>query len=631
MRCRLAARWACATTHAAAPGPPSARNGAGTARGLFFVSASYRGRSLLTAATELVARVKEAMGAGRPPHLVTLFATPHQEYGAGLADLPQYVRALMVDEGLPPPLIIGGVLRGVAGGGFGPADCEPGVALLAAHLPGVRLLTFHTTQGSLPALSGGSWADVMLASRGGAAQSPAARDAAAATMAVGTARSGATATAAVTAASVAGIGRAGGGAAGSSSSPPPPPPTLPRATSAAALLLSSPHFLAVEELLQRFGQVAPSMKVVGGVTAPGAWGESESEWGALWLNDRTFAQGAVGCVLLGDFKFDTVVSPGFRGAGPLMRVTAARGQLVMELDGQPVQQPLRRAISAALHSGESASTLKMGVGDATSSNTSSSSGIAGRPGSSSTTADANSHSQRPPHTAPHLSHPAAPTSASHTHHHHHHPQLPAQQSTQPSSLAPPGLQPSPASGHPPAAAPQLGSPPPPLGSPPPPLGSPPQLVTRGWGFQQGPQQRPLLGLNTTAPVAPGTLLQVHMQDYPAAESHMRQRLRAYSEELPPAVAAAQGAVGVLALSCSGLPFFGDEEVASCLPGAALAGGTLEGEICSTVEGQPSRLHTFTSCFALIRAAGVDDGAPVHDACSGTAAAGGGSAHEPAGG
>lgn len=41
-------------------------------------------------------------------------------------------------------------------------------------------------------------------------------------------------------------------------------------------------------------------------------------------------------------QLDVLLTPGFRGAGPVMRVTGSAGQVVTELDGQPVQQPVGR-------------------------------------------------------------------------------------------------------------------------------------------------------------------------------------------------------------------------------------------------------------------------------------------------
>ncbi|GLC35702.1 hypothetical protein PLESTB_000485500 [Pleodorina starrii] len=674
-----------------------------TQRGFYFVSASYQGRSLLSAATELAQTVREAMGPDRPPHLITLFATPHAEWGAGLADTPQYVRELLTYDRAQPPVILGGVLRSVAAGSS--ALCKEGgpcVALLAAHLPGVKLMPFHTTQSSLPALPGDGWAEVMRATRAitsakaaAAAAAPAAAvDAASASEFRGRQQQqqqqqqpgdGGDAASVLVGSSARPSGGGGGGgvgvagatqrpvdgsqaaaataAAGPSSVPagpipgtatedlhrghqyqqlqqphqqlkvrqeqptagscgrsgavdaaaavaagnpgrlppgdaPPalPPPSPPKAPcSVAALLLSTPHFTEVEELLRRFGQVAPGMQVFGGVTSPGAWGESESNWGAVWLNDRTFAQGAVGCVLQGPFKLDTIVSPGFRGAGPVMRVTQAHGTYVLELDGEPVQRPLQRAISEALNSGELATSLKIGLGDSAaaaapatstaaafaSSSSSSSSSSNGSSGSNSNhlqkRATAAAHARQrpqavfpsqPPHPHPHPHQQQAAGAASNTPQ--HQPQQQQDHQPQPQPQQPQG----------PADR---------------------QFLTRNWFFQQGPP-RPFMTVQSSAPITNGTPIQVHLQNYPAAHRHMRDRLREYAEALPVEVTAAEGSVGALALSCSALPFFEGPDVERCLPAAAFAGGKVEGEFCSTVEGQPSRLHSFASCLAFLRAA-----------------------------
>ncbi|KXZ56575.1 hypothetical protein GPECTOR_1g517 [Gonium pectorale] len=486
-------------------------------RGMFFVSASYQGRSLLSAATELADTVREAMGPSRPAHLVALFATPWAEWGSGLAETPNVHRR--TSPARPPVALAvpGGCPQRVAGGSHYPREGEPCVSLLAAHLPGVRLLPFHAATGSLPSLGpSGAWTELVRAARAsaGAGANAAGARAAAAPGGGGPGGGGAELAAGAGGGVPAGSGshpaagaaeegdrRAAGSSTAAEGPPPPAASAAPRpAESVAALLLSTPHFLEVEELLGRFGLVAPGMQVVGGVTAPGAWGESESNWGAVWLNDQVYAKGAVGCILRGPFKLDTIASPGFRGAGPVMRVTQAQGQSVLEVDGEPVQKPLQRAISEALNSGELATALKIG--------------------------------------------------------HHHDHQQPQQ---------------------------------------------PQQLVTRNWFFRQAPP-RPAMTVATSEPITRGTAIQVHLQNYPAAHRDMRDRLRDYAQRLPPGAAAAAGGVGVLALSCSSLPFLEDTDVARCLPGAAFAGGKVEGEVCSTLEGQPSRLHSFTSCMALLRAA-----------------------------
>ncbi|GIL43225.1 hypothetical protein Vafri_1026 [Volvox africanus] len=597
----------------------------------------------------------------RPPHLITLFATPYSEWGASLADTPQYIRELLTYEGEQPPVIVGGVLRNVGVGSSHTAkEGTPCVALLAAHLPGVRLMPFHTTKSSLPTLPSDGWVEVVRATRAaaiGAAPDPGTvvaptvdeaslRPVSTDTMGPHQDPQGAAGAGGMAGLSVqptdagnfeaagirAGVANAGGlpytrprraenmdvpdtgleamasqemssgnwgrearhrqqqqqqqpkqadAIPGITDSRPQPqlagaersehlggsacsasPAT---ASSVAALLLSAPHFTEVEDLLKRLGQVAPGMQVIGGVTAPGAWGDSESNWGAVWLNDQTYAQGAVGCVLQGPFKLDTIVSPGFRGAGPVMRVSQAHGQYVLELDGEPVQRPLQRAIAEALNSGEFASSLKIGLGDASTTSTTGSSSTGGG------------------------SDPQHRTSAMAA-------QYPGQQRPQTVLSSQPAL-------HYAAVTDGGGSKP----SAQPPMQQPNQsqaqrqLVTRNWFFQQGPP-RPFMTVQCSAPIANGTPIQVHLQNYPAAHRHMRDRLREYAQRLPSGLAVAEGAVGSLALSCSALPFFEGPDVASCLPGTAFTGCKLEGEFCSTVDGQPSRLHSFTSCLAFLRAA-----------------------------
>ncbi|KAG2450117.1 hypothetical protein HYH02_000220 [Chlamydomonas schloesseri] len=572
----------------------------------FFTSACYRGRSLLTASKQLAQQVKEQLGPNRPPHLITLFATPYHEWGATLSELPQSLRTLLAAEGGAPPLVIGGVLRTVSGGAHTCREGEACVALMAAHLPGVRLHPFATDRSSLPSLGGGgSWAEVMrlaaarAAGGGSGSSSGSSGSGGGGTSAVGASGAGAAvakqqheigsgpsnvssgggfwrssggALASMGRDRDRGRARSGGTGPGAGGGPQdaalglagPSPATAskqPPKESVATFMLTTPHFVQVEELLSRLGQVAPAMPVFGGVSAAGAWGDSESSWGAVWMNDNVMARGAVGCVMQGPFQLDTIVTPGFRGAGPVMRVTQAWGQQVLELDGEPAQRPLQRAMSDALNSGEFATSLKIGVGDAT-----------GAP----VPAPASPQAPRPsPTSRAQQPRPPLPRAAPDCAQQQQQPDLGAQHAPQARQQQQPQQ----------------------------------QLVTRNWFFQQGPP-RPVLTLYTAGPVAVGTPIQVHLQNYPSAHRAMRDQLRAYAEALPAQVAAAPGAVGVLGLSCSGLPFFEDTDVARCLPRAAFAGGKVEGEFGSTAPGRlPSRLHSFTSCLALLRAAdGASGGA-----------------------
>ena len=66
-------------------------------------------------------------------------------------------------------------------------------------------------------------------------------------------------------------------------------------------------YLQVGELISRIQGVLPYTPLVGGVTQPGAWGSNpwggnRSLRGALFLNERTHDEGAVGCFMQGPLK-----------------------------------------------------------------------------------------------------------------------------------------------------------------------------------------------------------------------------------------------------------------------------------------------------------------------------------------
>ena len=154
---------------------------------------------------------------------------------------------------------------------------------------------------------------------------------------------------------------------------------------------------------------------------------------------------------------------------------------------------LQRAMSDALNSGEFATSLKIGVGDATGA-----AAVSTSPGASLT-----SRQQAP--------RPPSPTSRAQQ------PRPPLPRAAP--DVAPQHQQPASASGEAGsgvrAAAPAAHQPP---GSVSQPLQPPvqqqqqqqQQLVTRNWFFQQGPP-RPVLTLYTVGPVPVGTPIQIHLQ------------------------------------------------------------------------------------------------------------------------
>ena len=76
--------------------------------------------------------------------------------------------------------------------------------------------------------------------------------------------------------------------------------------------LSAPILLCrqVDELISRIQGALPSVPLVGGVTQPNAWGVNpwggqRSLRGAVFLNQRTYDEGAVGCFMQGPLKVST--------------------------------------------------------------------------------------------------------------------------------------------------------------------------------------------------------------------------------------------------------------------------------------------------------------------------------------
>ena len=66
-------------------------------------------------------------------------------------------------------------------------------------------------------------------------------------------------------------------------------------------------FQQVDELISRIQGALPSVPLVGGVTQPNAWGVNpwgaqRSLRGAVFLNQRTYDEGAVGCFMQGPLK-----------------------------------------------------------------------------------------------------------------------------------------------------------------------------------------------------------------------------------------------------------------------------------------------------------------------------------------
>lgn len=212
------------------------------------------------------------------------------------------------------PVVMGGVTDSVSGAGEQVCSGS-GVSLLAASMPGVELMPFHIDTPALPQLSAEQWGRLLT---NVSHRRPRPRSQWSSThIHVDS---------------------------DSDSEPESAADSRPH-NSTATLMLSAPHFTDVERLLQRFSNVLPGMPVLGGVTAPSAWGETEHSYGALFLGSRTFAQGAVGCVMHGPLAVQHLLVPGCRPVvgSRVMTVTAnstADPADILSLDGRPAQEPV---------------------------------------------------------------------------------------------------------------------------------------------------------------------------------------------------------------------------------------------------------------------------------------------------
>jgi small ligand-binding sensory domain FIST len=104
---------------------------------------------------------------------------------------------------------------------------------------------------------------------------------------------------------------------------------LPTAEPATLLLLPDPFSFPVVRALAALDQTCPQATVLGGLASGG---QSPGEH-ALFCGDRTWHTGAVGVVLTGNLRVQTVVAQGCKPVGQPMFVTACEGRLVRQLDG----------------------------------------------------------------------------------------------------------------------------------------------------------------------------------------------------------------------------------------------------------------------------------------------------------
>lgn len=110
---------------------------------------------------------------------------------------------------------------------------------------------------------------------------------------------------------------------------------------AVAILLADPWSFPVDGFVEQTNAALPGLPLVGGMAA-GLRGRGSTR---LLTDDHVVDRGAVGVVLTGPVGARAVVSQGCRPVGPAMTVTAAEGNVILELAGVPALRKLQEILS----------------------------------------------------------------------------------------------------------------------------------------------------------------------------------------------------------------------------------------------------------------------------------------------
>jgi len=102
-------------------------------------------------------------------------------------------------------------------------------------------------------------------------------------------------------------------------------------------VLADAAFEDVDKLLERLHVAMPNSVAVGGVVDGGA---------VMFLNDDIVRHGAVATLVSGDFDIDTHVAHGARPVGPVMSLTHAQDNAVLELDDVPAHPLLLETLES---------------------------------------------------------------------------------------------------------------------------------------------------------------------------------------------------------------------------------------------------------------------------------------------
>ncbi|MBP2707166.1 FIST C-terminal domain-containing protein [Microbispora sp. RL4-1S] len=109
-----------------------------------------------------------------------------------------------------------------------------------------------------------------------------------------------------------------------------------------AIMLADPYSFPTDAFVEHSGEVLDGLPIVGGM-ANGMHGRGSVR---LFAEGEVHEGGAIGVILGGPVRIDTVVSQGCRPIGPSMVVTGAEDNLLLELAGQPALARLEDIVSA---------------------------------------------------------------------------------------------------------------------------------------------------------------------------------------------------------------------------------------------------------------------------------------------
>jgi small ligand-binding sensory domain FIST len=107
-----------------------------------------------------------------------------------------------------------------------------------------------------------------------------------------------------------------------------------------AVLLADPYSFPADGFVSRANDALVGLSIVGGI-AHGPLGPGSTR---LWVDGRTHDRGAVGVFVGGRDAACAAVSQGCRPVGPTMTVTAAAGNVLIELAGMPALQKIEQIL-----------------------------------------------------------------------------------------------------------------------------------------------------------------------------------------------------------------------------------------------------------------------------------------------